>query len=98
MDMNTVDVDATSIIDFVYVQFKKELESANFDDDETFRKILTKGKALFNLSDKEMARKFGSTPSAVHRWITGEGFPQDKTKPVVYKFFVERTLEKINER
>lgn len=94
MEMNT-DVDGMSIINFVYVQFKKELESANFEDDETFRKILGKAKLLFNLSDKEMARKFGSTPSAVHRWMTGEGFPQDKTKPVVFRFLMERTLEKI---
>lgn len=58
---------------------------------EDFTRLLTRGIALLNLTDKELAREFGASRPTVTRWRNGDNAPHPAMRKPVFDFLALRS-------
>lgn len=70
--------------------FEQELSTANPADKDEFVRLLSRGRDVLQLLDKDIAQIFAISPPSVSRWLTGRNAPHPAMRAVVYRELASR--------
>lgn len=74
------------------VKFINQLEHASFTDDELFHTLISHAVLYLDISEKELAREFGTSRPTANRWINGVSAPHLFMRSHVFKWLANRAI------